>query len=232
MDTAAFSGELSPVAEVTLDDLVNSVANDLRDAISGGSGPVILVGHSSGGFSITPVAERYPEYVGNLVYLAGMMPDVGVTPGQDIFASDNSGSGVLPLLYGDPTQTGALRVDWNSADPTYFAGLQGTFYNDADSLAVRAVANLVSPDFPLQPHTVPTAKTAQRWGSVRRSHIRTNQDHALLPTLQDRWIAEADAFTPLNLTNVYRIDSSHSPFISQPDNLTDILLDIANRSPQ
>ena len=93
----------------------------------------------------------------------------------------------------------------------------------------RATANLFSPDDAVTPYLLPTVKTAQRWGSIRRSYVRTSLDHALQPALQDRWIAEADALMPSNPTTVYPLASSHSPFISQPDKLAAILLEVAGR---
>ena len=228
LDPATFAAEPSPVAGVTLEDCVASVASDVRDAVSGGSGPVILVGHSSGGFSITPVAERYPEHVGSLVYVAGQMNAAGVTPNQDIFSDENENNRlVVPYLLSDPSVTGALRFDWNTGDPDYLAALQNIFYNDVDLPMFRAAANLLTPDDPFGPFNVPTVRTAQRWGSIRRAYVRAARDIALLPALQDRWIAEADALTPANPTKVYPLDSGHSPFISQPDALAAILLDMA-----
>ena len=76
---AAFSAEPSPVAGVTLENNVESVANTIQEAVAGGSGPVILVCHSSGGIAATTVAERSPKHIGDLVYLSAMMNDNGVT---------------------------------------------------------------------------------------------------------------------------------------------------------
>ncbi len=230
LDVAAFSAEPSPLAGLTLDDYANSVLGAVQDGAAGAGEPVILVGHSTGGIAVTAAAERRPELIGDLVYVAGMMNDVGVTPLADIASADNGNAKtILSLSYGDSTATGALRLDFNSGDAAYFAGLQDFFANDTDLAAFRATANLFSPDDAVAPYLLPTAKTAQRWGSIRRSYVRTGLDHALQPALQDRWIAEADALTPGNLTTVYPLDSSHSPFISQPDRLAGILLEVAGR---
>lgn len=125
--------------------------------------------------------------------------------------------------------TGALRLDFNSGDAAYVAGLQDFFANNTEMPAFRATANLFSPDDAVAPYLLPTAKTAVRWGSIRRAYVRTGLDHALQPALQDRWIAEADALTPGNPTTVYPLAASHSPFISQPDRLAGILLEVAGR---
>ena len=44
------------------------------------------------------------------------------------------------------------------------------------------------------------------------------------PPLQRKFIADADAAFPGNLTEVYTLDSSHSPFLSMPGDLADIVL--------
>lgn len=60
-----------------------------------------------------------------------------------------------------------------------------------------------------------------------RSYIRTSKDNALPMALQNRFIREVDAFAFSNPTKVYDIDSGHSPFISRPRALADILLEVA-----
>ena len=230
LNVAAFSAEPSPLAGLKLDDYANSVIGAVRDGVASAGEPVILVGHSTGGIAVTAAAERHPELISDLVYVAGMMNDVGVMPLADITSADNGNAEtILSLSYGDSTVTGVLRLDFNSSDATYFAGLQDFFANDTDRAGFRATANLFTPDDAVAPYLLPTAKTAQRWGSVRRSYIRTSLDHALQPALQDRWIAEANALTPGSPTTVYPLATSHSPFISRPDELAAILLDVAAR---
>jgi hypothetical protein len=66
--------------------------------------------------------------------------------------------------------------------------------------------------------------TADGWGSVPRAYIICTRDQALRPPLQRKFIADADAAFPGNLTEVYTLDSSHSPFLSMPGDLADIVL--------
>lgn len=49
---------------------------------------------------MTAAAERHPELVSDLVYVAGMMNDVGVVPLADITSSDNGRARtILSLSY-------------------------------------------------------------------------------------------------------------------------------------
>jgi hypothetical protein len=44
-----------------------------------------------------------------------------------------------------------------------------------------------------------------------------------MPALQAKFIAEADAAFPDNPTSVVPLDASHSPFLSMPDRVADIV---------
>jgi hypothetical protein len=50
---------------------------------------------------------------------------------------------------------------------------------------------------------------------------------AIRPALQERFIAEADAFQPAKKTTVHTLAASHSPFMSAPQALADLLHAIA-----
>jgi pimeloyl-ACP methyl ester carboxylesterase len=89
------------------------------------------------------------------------------------------------------------------------------------------VAKLLTPDVPLAPFATRIVTTEARWGKVRRHYIKCLQDNAIKPTLQQRFISEADAFVPGNKTQVHVLDTSHSPFMSAPEELARLLADIA-----
>ena len=87
----------------------------------------------------------------------------------------------------------------------------------------EAVANLMSCDVPAAPFATAIPTTAARWGAIDRHYIKCLQDRVILPALQQRFIDEADAFAPGNPTHVHQLDSSHSPFMSQPAVLAGVL---------
>ena len=74
----------------------------------------------------------------------------------------------------------------------------------------------MSCDVPAAPFATAIPTTAARWGAIDRHYIKCLQDRVILPALQQRFIDEADAFAPGNPTHVHQLDSSHSPFMSQP----------------
>jgi len=67
------------VPVVAVGNPLRSVAGDaqyVRDVIASIDGPVVLVGHSYGGFVVTEAAANNPKVVG-LVYVAAFTPDTG-----------------------------------------------------------------------------------------------------------------------------------------------------------
>jgi hypothetical protein len=62
-------------------------------------------------------------------------------------------------------------------------------------------------------------------GDAAGRGLRTSADRAILPALQDRFIAEADAALPENPTRTVDLGSSHSPFLSQPDRVAAAILE-------
>lgn len=227
LDPAAFATEVSPVAGTTLDDYANSIIGTIDQVRALGHEKVVLVGHSMGGVAITAVAERVPEKIARLVYLTAFMPRSGVGATTYIQVPENEGELVGPQLLSDPAVTGALRIDHRSANSAYRANSKLAFYGDASQSVYDAVENLMTPDVPVVPFATPIATTPTRWGSLPRSYIKAMQDRAILPALQQRFIDEADAFTPGNPTQVHELNTGHSPFLSAPKALADLLAKIA-----
>jgi pimeloyl-ACP methyl ester carboxylesterase len=227
IDAEGFATEVSPLAGVTLDTYADSVVASIDRLRERGIDRVTLVGHSMGGVVLTAVGERVPERIAQLVYLTAFMPAHQVPAVAYIGAPENEGEMVGPQLVADPQRVGALRIDHRSGDPAYRSRTEEAFFGDLDAADRLACANLLTPDVPAQPMATPIAITRERWGAVPRHYVRCLRDRAIRPALQDRFIAEADAFTPANRTVVHTLDSSHSPFFSQPDALAELLARIA-----
>ena len=228
LDVAKFGTEPSPSAGITLEDNVDAVAKTVDAAMKGGSGPVVLVGHSMSGVVITAVAEKHPEKIAKLVYLTAFMPKSGVPAIAYIQSAENKGERVGPVIKADPKTVGAIRVDQNSADPAYVRANKEAFAGELDDDAWRAVSNLTVPDAPIQPFVTPVTLTAEKWGRVPRAYIQCTWDYAIRPALQERMIDEADAATPNNKTRVATLDASHSgAFLSSPKQFAALLEELA-----
>ncbi|MFF2507709.1 alpha/beta fold hydrolase [Streptomyces sp. NPDC058067] len=68
-----------------------------------------------------------------------------------------------------------------------------------------------------------TTLTRGGWGSIPRTYVTCAQDMAIRPAVQRRFITEADAAFPDNVTSVVALDASHSPFLSMPDQVADLV---------
>nr|WP_217908463.1 alpha/beta fold hydrolase [Burkholderia glumae] len=226
-DGAAMGSEPSPVPATTLDDYTDSVLRTIDEARAFGHERVVLVGHSMGGLAITAAAERAPERIAKLVYVAAFMPASGMAGLDYLRAPENHGEALAALMCASPRAIGALRINPASRDAGYLAMLRQALFEDVDDATFRAATRLMSSDLPPAPFSAPIATTPQRWGSIERHYVMCESDRVLLPALQQRFIAEADAFAPQQPTHVHRLASSHSPYLSQPEALADQLVAIA-----
>jgi pimeloyl-ACP methyl ester carboxylesterase len=116
-DPARFATAPSPVAGITLDDYADAVLEVVNAAYAAGSGPVMLVGHSMAGIALTAVAERAPEKIGMLAYLAAFMPLPGVPMIDYVCCAENAGEEVAGLFVAPPPRIGAMRIDYRCASP-------------------------------------------------------------------------------------------------------------------
>ena len=226
---AAFAAERSPVAGVTQEERTQAVVALVKEAALLSDGKVVLVGHSAGGMTISAVAERVPNLLLAVVYLAGFM----VPNGMSLLAMlqhETLSSALAPGLFvGDPGAIGATRIHVGSTDKPYRALLKASFYGDvSESEFARAAAQLHC-DESNAGALAPSEITPGRFGTVPRHYIRCTQDRAVPLTGQDHMIATVDHAIG-GKTTTHTLESSHSPFLSQPAALSTILIDIGARS--
>ncbi len=171
--------------------------------------PVILVGHSSGGAIITAAAEERPDQIGVLVYLAAFLLPHGVAP-PAIMRDDTESLLRSSLIVDAERQT--VTVKKECAKQVFYADC-----TDAD--ASWAISLLTSE--PLIPRGVETLPTREaNIGHIPRVYIETLRDQALGPTTQKKM------YTALPCQKVYSLPTSHSPFLSAPDQLATCLMEI------
>ena len=221
---AAFATERSLVAGVTQEERTRAVVDLVKEAASLSDGKVILVGHSAGGLTISAVAEEVPDLLLAVVYLSGFMLPNGMqvfTMLQHETMSSSLGPG---LFVGDPAATGATRINAGSADDAYRARLRATFYGDLSESEFALAASQLHCDEPVGAVT-PSGITPGGFGRVPRHYIRCTQDRAIPLTGQDHMIATVDGAIG-NKTTIHTLESSHSPFLSQPAALAKILTGI------
>lgn len=179
------------------------------NAISNVNGQAILVGHSMGGMVISHVAEKVPSKISQLVYIGAFLPQ--------------SGQALVDIANSDPdSKLGPALVE--SADRLTLdvkrESLTNLFVNDGtEADKQKVVANYRAE--PAIPFTNKVTLTKANFGSVGKVYIKTLQDNVISPAMQDRMITAA------SISLVLPVNTGHSPFLSQPKKVSDLLLEIA-----
>jgi pimeloyl-ACP methyl ester carboxylesterase len=170
--------------------------------------PVVLVGHSLGGLTISSVAEQRPDKIKVLVYLTAVLlrngeslPEVAARNEPSLVASNLS-------LSPDGTMS-SVNLDQ----------VKEIFYADCSDLDIERAKELLGPE-PLGPRAERVRITDQRFGRVPRVYIECLQDNAIRPSFQK------NMYTATPCKTVYSINTSHSPFLSAPAELAGILADV------
>jgi pimeloyl-ACP methyl ester carboxylesterase len=229
-DPAAFASEPSPVAAVTQEQRTQAVVGAVESAASLGEGNVILVGHSAGGMTVSAVAEEVPGLLRAVVYVAGFLVPNGL-PLLAMLGHETLSAALAPGLFvGDPAAIGATRIHAGSSDPAYRARLKAAFYGDVPEAEFARAAAQLHCDESNAGALAPSPITRERFGTVPRHYIRCTQDRAVPLRGQDHMIATVDAAIG-GRTRTHTLKSSHSPFLSQPAALAQILVDICARAP-
>jgi pimeloyl-ACP methyl ester carboxylesterase len=175
----------------------------------------VLVGHSGGGFEITRAADAAPDLVRHVVYLAAALPLEG-RPMHEALAYHDDGT--MESDYDVGGMLKHLRI--NDDGSMAFADFEGAwefFYHDCDEATARWAFEHLTPEIAGDTAATPIS-VPQFWAAeLPRSFVLCLQDRA-----QPRWLADVTArrlgVEPLT------IDASHSPFLSRPRELAQLLV--------
>lgn len=226
-DLAALAAAPSTLAGVTLSDAVEHTVGVVRRAAK--LGPVVLVGHSRGGLTLTGVGNAVPDLIDRIVYVSAWCcvdrTVSGYMEGPEYATSALNEVG--DLLVGDPGELGVLRMNWRTADPTLLAALKSAICADGTDQEFLAYLNTLEPDESLDGGDATDRAHAHTWGRIPRTYVRLTGDRSIPLALQDRFIEEADALTPDNPFDVHALDSSHTGFLIRPTETATLLANLA-----
>ncbi|MFI7222754.1 alpha/beta fold hydrolase [Nonomuraea angiospora] len=223
-DLDAWAVEPSTLGGVTLQDNVDLVVDVVRRLAE--HGPVVLVGASLGGTTITGVGNTIPELVSRLVYISAWSCVQRSNPIEYMQEPEFAANLMAPLYalnVGDPSQLGAGRANYRTADPALLAALKAATMADVSDEQFRAFLNILQPDESIAVMMADARVHADTWGTIARTYIRLTEDRSLPVAMQDRLIAEANALTPDNPYDVHTLDTSHVGFVFRAGEVAAIL---------
>lgn len=197
--------DTTPTYSLSLDAYSSKVAA----AISGTEGKVILVGHSMGGMVVTQVAEKLPSRIAKLVYIGAFVPENGQNLGELAMLDPDSR---LRFSLSPSADQLTLHVQRDS--------LTTLFINDGSKADKDRMLSFYRAE-PAIPFGNKVTLTKGNFGAVEKVYIKTLQDIVITPGFQDRMIAKA------GIKTVYNINTSHSPFLAQSAQVTDLLVKAA-----
>jgi pimeloyl-ACP methyl ester carboxylesterase len=194
----------TPLAEVTLDTMVDLIVAALADL----SEPVVLVGHSLGGMAISAAAEKAPERIKTLVFLAAFLP--------------RDGEALLAIEHRNPKAVvpKSMIIDADHVSGTIMLDrVRDLFYHDCTDADISYASARLRPQA-LAALATPVHLTPERFGRLPRVYIECTDDHALGIEMQRDMVAKSP---PVDVRSLH---SSHSPFLSMPDKLAAALSDL------
>jgi len=197
----------TPHHSLHMETYIKHVAGEIKRMGS----PVILVGHSMAGMIISGVAERIPEHTEKLVYLAAYLPKNGESAYSISLLDKQSLLGASLIVSEDQ-----VEFDITKEDVTHI------FCQDASDEVKQLVLDHYRPE-PGAPFGEPVALTRQNFGRVAKYYIQTELDNGIGNNLQKEMIS---AYA---LKGSYSLNSGHSPALSKPDEVSDILRQIAHQ---
>lgn len=204
----AHGSDTTPAYQVSLRSYVDLV----KAAINQYDEPVILVGHSLGGAIITQAASELPNKISKLVYVAGFIPVSGKSVLDYSQMDSTTLLGPVIRLSEDQTLAGLDNPAVN---------LPRVFIQDGTDAQKQNLVERFKAE-PTIPLGTPLNYTKAGYDAAgKKYYILTTEDKAISPWFQEKMAAEA------GVTRIYKITAGHSPFISRPDELLEILKQVA-----
>ncbi len=207
LDLPSCGEDQTPLAEVSLAGNAAVIADVVRRQAE----PVVLVGHSLAGVSISVAAELVAERVRLLVYLAAFLPRDG-----DSIASLSAS----PAARLDSGPSAFMRADDGLSFAPRPERAHEVFYtrcSDAD--VAYALPRLRPQAYSVQ--RTPVTLTAERFGRVPRVYMECLEDNTVSLGLQRDVVAKSPC------REVVSLPTDHSPFFSAPALLAEELVRVA-----
>lgn len=202
-------GTAQELAAVTLagwGDFASQHCADLRKQL-GPDVPVVLAGHSRGGLVVSTAAEAHPDAMDALVYICAMMLPAGVSRAE--FKEMEGPNPAFDAIIRKVADGAGTEIDITGDAGAVFAQLSPP--DDVAAILPRLLTE------PHGPRSEKIAVTPERWGALPRTYVACTEDRTIPIASQQRMIAMSPG------AQVVTLAADHSPYLSMPEALADVL---------
>ncbi|WP_424851619.1 alpha/beta hydrolase [Streptomyces sp. SAI-129] len=226
-DLEAMAVEPSPLKGLDLDDYEARVTGVVRRAAR--NGPVVLVGHSLGGVSVSRVGNSVPGLLHHICYMAAFCPSRSLPTADACTAAPENADAVSPveLTVGAPDRLGVLRLNFRTGDSRELSLLKEMICADYPDADFRRLLAGMQTDEPIAAYAGRAVGRADSWGHIPHTYLRFGKDRTIATALQDRMVAEADTLTPGNRFRVYNFPEASHAGPQDPASITEALASLA-----
>jgi pimeloyl-ACP methyl ester carboxylesterase len=180
-------------------------ADYVRGALDSIDGEVVLVGHSYGGGVISEAGVH--ASVAHLVYLTAFALDVGESAQENALTGGDEPNDLIPALaFGD----GVITIKPE--------GATAAFFHDCTPEVAQAAIDRLRP---MSLAALTGTVNAAAWREKPATYVVCTDDRALPVALQ-RSNAQ-------RVGTAIDMPTSHSPFLSRPDLVADLLIELSSR---
>lgn len=184
-------------------------AHVVEQVVRNSDRPVVLVGHSLGGATVSMAAELCANHIRRTVYLCAFM-----VPNGESVAS------ILSKDQGTLIPRAVVRDAATNTSTVNPAFAREVFYEDCSDEDVRIALQLLSPE-PGVMNRHQLKLSSKAYGKVDRAYIECTLDRAISIQAQRAMQAASPC------SRVITLQASHSPFFSKPVEVTNALLELA-----
>ncbi len=189
---------------------IEACARVVAAAVDRAESPVILVGHSLGGVTVSQFVESRPDAVAGLVLVNALLVEDGEAALSKLLTAGGECAFMQPgaLVFSDDGSTVSVARSF----------VVGGFYNCCSAADAEWASTQLCPE-PVAPLMVPLQITVDGFGSVPKVYLGSRDDHVLPWWFQVKMSKAAGA-------QFVELQGDHSPFLSVPDDLVAYLLNV------
>lgn len=195
----------TPPSDVDLELYGHSISGHIDELGS----EAVLVGHSGGGLVVTAVAERFPDKVAGVVYLAGMCLPQGIDFGEltELVVGPGNAFGITPdITMADDGLTTTVPLE----------AAARLFLNDVSYEEALGIVQQLTPQ-PVGGQYISSPTTPERFGTIPTLYVEALQDLSMILDAQRMM----QSFIPD--MPVVSVDAGHVPQFTAPQPVAEAL---------